>query len=271
MAIREIETADLGEVHTLLCEGFPRRSPAYWSDALDLLSARPPVAGLPRLGVCLKAEGRIEGALLSIAAEPRPGVRLCNLSSWYVRPDHRRMSLMMMRKILRAENVTFLDCSPAPPIVPLIEKFGFVPYTGGMVLLDPRHAFGSGGRVEWIAPGTLDGDDRIARHISAGCGALMAESRDGRRESLLFRTKRVRGVLPLAYFVKGSPEMLQSVAGPLLRTLMARGYAGALFDTGPGQSPRLGTWMPRREVRWVKGTPPETGDLLDTELALFGP
>jgi hypothetical protein len=57
-----------------------------------------------------------------------------------------------------------------------------------------------------------------------------------------------------------------------MRALALRGYPLALIDAPPDLEPRPGTLLKDRSVRYVKGgAPPAVGDLLDTELSLFGP
>ena len=63
MAIRHIEESDFTQVQSLLCEGFPRQTPAYWLHALQILKARPQVADLPRYGFVIDTDGRLDGVL----------------------------------------------------------------------------------------------------------------------------------------------------------------------------------------------------------------
>ena len=63
---------------------------------------------------------RAEGA--AGAAVPR-----CNLSSWYVEPSFRAYAPLLVSQALRHKHVTYLNVSPAPHTLPIIEAQGFRP------------------------------------------------------------------------------------------------------------------------------------------------
>jgi len=77
---------------------------------------------------------------------------------------------------------------------------------------------------------------------------------------------------PAARFIYGAPELLLANRGAVMRRLALRGIPLALIDVPPGAPPAAGRHMPDREVRYAfGGTPPGIGDLLETEIAVFGP
>lgn len=272
MAIRMIEEADLAQVQALLCEGFPRQQPAYWARALDLLKSRPIVADLPRYGYAIDTDGRLDGVLLTIASQ-RGDRAFCNLSSWYVRENQRATSIFLLRRALRHKDVTFTDISPVKTIVEMIGKLGFAAHTGGVVLLSPANLLhGSKMPVESLNrafsdPRGAEETLRLHHHLKAGCAGLVIGG-----EPALYRIKRLKKTLPCARFVSGTPERLIAAAGPLMRHLALRGIPLAMIDLPQGLRPAHGQAYPTRELRYVAGGEPlPAGDLLETELALFGP
>ena len=75
-----------------------------------------------------------------------------------------------------------------------------------------------------------------------------------------------------ARFVFGAPEVLVASAGAVMRALLMRGILLAQIDAPKGMQPANGRLMPSRDLRYVTGgKPPLAGDLLETEIAIFGP
>jgi len=275
MKIHPIDPDDLPAVVQLLCEGFPSRDAGYWQHALALLADRPKIGDLPQFGLALAVEDRIEGVMLMISADIA-GTRYCNLSSWYVRPDFRRFSPFLFQKSLKVKDVTYTDCSPAPHVLPIVEKFGFAAYTGGTLLVDVRAALRGGAPVHVLDSGNLSRVDparqaTIRAHLSWGCQGLLLEGQDDYPVALLYRTARLKRLVPAARFILGNPEVLVANAGPIMRRLMARGIVVALIDAPAGGAFDVGRLMPDYGRRYCKGAhPPPVGDLRETELALFG-
>lgn len=274
MAIRPIIRDDFDAIATLLTEGFPRRSPAYWQAALAALAKRPPVDDLPEFGMLVEIEGEIEGILLTLSFK-RGDQRYCNLSSWYVRPDHRRNSIFLMKRVMRSKDTVYLDLSPAPAVKDTIRKLGFQPYSGGTFFLSPFQLFTPGqGQVTALHPGTeVDFDAQggtVAQHLEQGCCGFLVQDDQGVMPAL-YRIKWLKNYLPAARFVYGDPIRIMRQAGPLMRALAKRRIPFALIDAPENTSPKAGRLMPDREVRFAHGTPPPVGDLLDSEISVFGP
>ena len=272
MAIRMIEEQDLAQVQGLLCEGFPRQTPAYWARALDILKHRPAVTDLPRYGYAIDTDGRLDGVLLTIASK-RGDRAFCNLSSWYVRESQRASSIFLLRRALRHKDVTFTDISPVTSIVEMIGKLGFQAHTGGVVLLSPANLFHRSNLpvagLDRAALDLTDAEDtqRLRHHLESGCQGLRVGG-----EPALYRIKYLKKSLPCARFVSGTPQRLIDSAGPLMRHLTMRGIPFAMIDVPEGLRPSHGRHYPTRELRYAAGgTPLPAGDLLETELALFGP
>lgn len=274
--IRALHSRDIPALIPLLAEGFPSKSPAYWQAALDVLGARPQLEPLPQYGLGLEVEGSLQGVMLMIAGQ-RGAQLYCNLSSWYVREDYRTWSPMLFQRALRAKGVCFTDCSPADHVLPIVTKFGFHPYTGGSVLIDARAALrGGGGQVgplDVAGVATLDPSEQslIRAHLDHGCAGFLITPPDGPAQAALYRTSRLKKLVPAARFVSGAPELLLQNAGGLARALLRRGLPLMLIDLPQGLSPSPGRHMPGYALRYARGTPvPQAGDLLDTEVAVFG-
>lgn len=275
MKFRDITASDLPALSTLLSEGFVSTVPSVWDNALDVLSRRQPVAGMPRYGVVLESDGDLCGVMLMIS-QRRANTTFCNLSSWYVRGTHRGYAPFMFGHTLKAKDVTFLDCSPTPQVLPIVEKFGFEPYSGGSLMLDARAALRKGPAVKRLTPDALASlgqvdHDRIAEHLRYGCQGLLAHDAQGNSVPILYRVARIKRHIPVARFVFGAPETILAHAGAIARHLLARSIPLVLLDWPTQRDAPFGRTLPSYGVRYKRGTDaPALGDLLDTEYALFG-
>lgn len=279
MQIREIEAIDLPAVAALLKEGFPQRAPAYWDRALSVLESRSRVEGYPRYGFLLEVEGKSEGVMLLLSARVRGSVR-SNLSSWYVREAHRKYATFMFQRTIKTRGGVYLNLSPSKVALPIAEAFGFKPYTAGTLLIDARQTLsaGSGSKVGALTANKLAAlpklEDRelVEHHLAFGCDGLLLQDEQGAMVAL-WRPKRLKRLVPAARFIAGDPARLVAAAGPLMRALARRGVPLALIDAPHQFVPPPGVQaMPERERRYFKGAqPPAPGDLLETEIALFGP
>src|SRR6185312_14207844 len=97
MSCRRIGVADLPGLTDLLCEGFPERSRAYWSDGLQRFATHAGRHGDTGLGYLLAAGGAVVGALLLIRSPEGQS----NVSSWYVRPAYRAYANLLVTRAMR--------------------------------------------------------------------------------------------------------------------------------------------------------------------------
>ena len=136
---RQIDKADVGAVASLLARGFPARDRHFWVEALAQLTQHEPPPGLPQYGYLLESGGLIVGAILLIySALPGDGDAIrCNLSSWYVDPAFRAYAPMLVAQALRRKDITYLNVSPAPHTLPIIEAQGFTRYCDGIFVAMP--------------------------------------------------------------------------------------------------------------------------------------
>jgi hypothetical protein len=278
MTIREITDDDLEAVRDLLVEGFSQRSVGYWTKGLANLSSLPPVEGFPRYGYLVEADEAGQGVLLTITSDRGvEGVRT-NLSSWYVRQGYRQFATGLLARALKLENTTFLNPSPSDHVVPILEAFGFEPYTTGMVAFDVRTAMrgrSSRGEVRRLGTSDLanlsDPDREISTdHLRMGCDVLRLEA-DDRAGLLIHRRKWIKHSLPCSQVILTDPDLMTELAGPVMRALVSRGSLLVLCDVDQTPEPSGGRVF-RRGIRYFRGAAaPRVGDLSYSELAVFGP
>jgi hypothetical protein len=186
---RLIDKADIGAVASLLARGFPVHDRGFWLDAFAQLTRHEPPAGLPKYGYLLESGGVVVGAILLICSTVKAGdavIPRCNLSSWYVEPAFRAYAPMLIAHALRHKDATYLNVSPAPHTLPIIEAQGFSRYCDGIFVAVPmlKGLFG-GPKVEF-----LEGDqspkvsfdrrdqEMLRQHAAHGCLSLWCVADD---------------------------------------------------------------------------------------------
>jgi hypothetical protein len=155
---------------------------------------------------------------------------------------------------------------------------GFKPYTRGICLLDARAALRPGRNCRLVCYDPSKNNQLppalaviAARHYRYGCTVLMVENAAGIVDVFVYRIKWIKGLLPCAQMIRGSPELILASAGPLMRYLLARAIPVALLDLADEVRMVGARTYVGRSLRYAKGRPPTVGDMLDTEFALFGP
>jgi hypothetical protein len=130
---RQIAPEELELVARLLEGGFSDRQPRYWQGALVTLSKHNHPKLFPKFGYVLENNGDLVGVLLTIFTEMPGGSLRCNLSSWYVDPRFRPFGSFLSSSPLKYQAV-YLNTSPAPETVAIIEAQGFRQLTSGVFL-----------------------------------------------------------------------------------------------------------------------------------------
>jgi hypothetical protein len=267
----------------LLAEGFPERSRAFWAHGLGRLAhhAGNGSCGVP-LGALWVSDGEPVGVALTPASprtrpdgSPRPVV---NLSSWYVRPQHRWRAPLMLRALLRDPRATYVDLTPSPPVEKMLLASGFRAVgTGTTLAALPVCAVGRarGARVRPLAAGDRLGcavppPAVLQAHRELGCLPLVMEH-EGGPTLFVCRPRAVRGLRAVRLEYVGSHQALQRHLPALARHLLARGFLCATWDTRDGAPPRAGTsqrdwgrWYARGEIE------NDCTDFIGTELCLLG-
>jgi hypothetical protein len=272
---RQIRSADLEAVADLLTRGFPERPRKYWTTALGRLAARGAPEGCPQIGYLLEADGQVVGALLLIFSE-RGGQLRCNLSSWYVVPEHRAHAAVLAAMATKLKHVTYINTSPAPHTWPILEAQGHVRYNAGQFLALPGLARGRGkarrlsrGRGDHLLPEY----DLLRAHAEAGCEALVCDTQGGGVPFVFLRRSIARGALPAMQLIYArSTASFAACAAPLGRFLALRGAPLVICDADETIAGVPGLLFKERGPRFFKGPErPRRNDLAFTEMVVFGP
>ena len=126
-----------------------------------------------------------------------------NLSSWYVLPPFRGYAPMLLSRLLKNPDVTYVNVSPAPHTLPIILAQGFVPLSSGkfFVPINPFARLGNA-KVQLIKPddSEIPGLDQFERdllllaHARYGCISVSCQTPDG-AYPFVFRPRLIkRGV-----------------------------------------------------------------------------
>jgi hypothetical protein len=277
---RQIEEADLAGVVDLLARGFPVRDRAYWQRAFARLRDHRGPPELPQFGYLLQCGGTPVGVVLTIGSVRPPGEKpavLCNLSSWYVEPAFRAYAPLLISAALRHKGVTFVNVSPAPHTVPIVEVQGFTRYSDGQFVAVPALARAPGVEVR-----LQEGDEApkaphdplelelMRAHRAFGCIAIWAVTPE-RAFPFVFLPRRVNVAIPCAELVY-CPSVAAFIrfARPLGRALLRRGRGFVLIDAPAPIAGLPGHYVAGKRPKYCRGAPPRIGDLAYTEIPMFG-
>jgi hypothetical protein len=141
VAVLPITQDDLPEVAAFLARGFGAQEAAgSWLRAL-----RQPWAELPpNHGFMLKDGARIVGAIGAIYSDQivqGRRERFCNINNWYVEPDFRRHSIVLLSKLLAQPRLHFTNLTPRSDLIDmfLALKFRYVDDGRVTYLLNTPH------------------------------------------------------------------------------------------------------------------------------------
>jgi len=268
---RQIAPGDLSALAALLAHGFPRSSHESWTIGFARMSTLPLVEGMPRYGYVLESEAGIVGVLLLISSE-RTGRIMANLSSWYVDPDWRAHSTLLVNMATRHKHVTYLNASPAPHTWRTLEAQGFRPFNFGRSAVFPALSmtalFGGGGKVSANPPGDLLERDLLLAHAQMGCTSLVCE-KDGIVSPFVFKPRRLEkpkvAMMELIY-ARGTEDFVRCGAA-LGRHLLKLGALGVILDGKVTGLPAH--YVAGKEPRYFKGPVPPLNDLAYTEKVIF--
>jgi hypothetical protein len=279
---RQITEADLSSIATLLSRGFPKRKRKFWLAALEQLRSRSSPTELPKYGYVMEADDLIVGVILVISSMRRVNGRVsayCNLSSWYVEPDYRFYAALFRLSAIESSNVTYLNISPGPHILPILEAQGFSCYCNGVFIARPtlRGLF-SGIKVEVLYGSQhpkVDCDlldqELLLEHAAYGCISLWCATSDF-AYPFVFRRRLIKGLIPCAQMIycRDVTEYVQ-FAGPIGRFLAMRGMPFVVIDANSPIPQLVGKFFCDRHPKYFKGPDcPRLGDIAYTEAALWG-
>lgn len=175
----------------------------------------------PNLGFMIDDGGKVGGfigAIYSVRTIRGEEHRLCNINSWAVDPEHRKLSLLMAKKLLDQRGFTFTCFSPSEVVAECLRFFKFETSPTDKVLFTPAHGLSRRlrGRVRVHTPAhgvtefeaLLDhAQKRIFRdHAPYRCGQLLIEAGD--RRSYVVTVRRGRGAKVFADVLHASDPAL---------------------------------------------------------------
>jgi hypothetical protein len=279
---RQIFDSDIGAVAQLLAQGFRRSTSKNWLEIFGRLAEHQTPAGLPRYGYLMESERTPVGAILIVSSAVRTGnmstIR-CNLSSWYVSPGYRSYAHLFISRILKNKELTFVNVSPAPHTLPVIQAQGFSRYSNGQFFaVAAPFTFAGDARAKVVAVGgSLESyvdpfeHDLLQAHARYGCISLWCTTAD-HAYPFVFRSRMVKGIVPCAQLIycRNMDEFVR-FSGPIGRFLARRGKLFIMLDSN-GRIPGLvGVYVNDILPKYCKGpAQPRLGDLAYTESALFG-
>lgn len=273
LGCRPLADTDIDAAVTLLSRGFPERIPAYWRQALARLRARACPPDYPRYGYVLTENDDLVGILLLIVARDGDGAVRAHVSSWYVEPDYRGYSNVLLSRLFRLPGVTVVNISPAPRTAETIKAQGYIRYGADGFIVPaalgwPRRA----ARLRQVFAATPGASDILRDHAAWDCLCYQVDE-GGTRTDYVFARHRIAGNrIPSALMIYASdPAGFRRHAGVLGRALLRAGLPLVLLDC-QGRPPGLVGLLRRgRNLRFARGPhPPAVGDLSYTELAVFG-
>ena len=279
---RQIAESDIPAVAALLARGFHHRNQQFWLRALAQLTRREPPPGLPKYGYLLESGGVVVGALLLICSMVRTdgtAIPRCNLSSWYVEPTFRTYAALLVSQALRHKNVTYLNVSPAPHTLPIIEAQGFARYCDGVFIAVPmlNGLFGHDGAKVIGAEGQPDvafdplEQELLQQQAALGCISLWCTHAQSAYPFVL-RTRLVKSAIPCAQLIycRDIADFVR-FAGPIGRFLALRGRPIVIVDANGSIDGVAGVFFRGTAPKYFRGPlRPRLGDLAYTEYALLG-
>jgi hypothetical protein len=263
---RAIAECDLGAVADLLTRGFPQTPRDYWTRGFARWKMLPAIEDMPRYGFLLDSGFGPVGAILTINSRRGDHV-VSNLCGWYVDPQWRSHSGLLISLATKLRHVTYLNASPAPHTWRTLQSQGFSPYNFGRTAV---FALPGRGAVSEESPDDLPEAQLLNDHRAMGWTSLVVE-KDGIVSPFVFRPGHLeKPQLPVmdVMFCRDASE-LGRCAPALARHFLPKGRLGFLIDGD--METMLSHYVEGREPRYFKGPyRPILGDLAYTEKAIFG-
>ena len=263
---RPIGDSDLDGLAELLTRGFPDSRRSYWTDGFARWRQMPIVEGAPRYGYVLDGGIGPVGVILLISSK-RGDQIIANLSSWYVEPQWRSHSTLMIAAATKLKHVTYLNASPVPHTWRTLQAQGFTPYNFGRSAV---FALPGRGRVSQNIPDDLPEAQLLRDHRKLGWISLTVE-KDGVVSPFVFKPRWLdKPPVPVmdVMFTRGA-EDFRRCAPALAKYFLPRGSLGFLIDGD--RTGHVSHYVEGKEPRYFKGPyRPVLGDLAYTEKVIFG-
>lgn len=233
--LKPIARSDFQHVIRLLLEGFPERSAEFWEAGLVRLEqcGFNQEAQVP-LGFFLMEKSEPVGVALTPASlrymPDGSGRRVINMSSWFVRREHRWRAPMMLRGMVSDPTAIYTDFTPTDDVQKMLPVFGFGAINSG-ILIRPLAALAmqapSAIRVrelsatdEYAGPGISR--RLIEMHRSWRCEPLLLEQ-GAQSWLVVWRRSRIRGIPAAEIVYAESLVALEQGLSALSRYLLLKG------------------------------------------------
>jgi hypothetical protein len=248
---------------------------------MSRLGARAVPTGFPRYGYLLEAENALVGAILLIFSRARAtdGDRVrCSVSSWFVQPSHRGYASLLVSKALGRQDVTYLNVTPAPHTLSIIQAQGYSQFSNGVFAAFPALQLDSiRARVTAVDGNPASGAELdehemelLRDHARYGCISLVGHA-GAAAYPFVFRPRSHKGIACAQLVYCRAVSDFIRTAGPVGRFLALRGRALVVIDANEPIPGLVGKYFPGRMVKYFKGPHrPRLGDLAYTETAMFG-
>jgi hypothetical protein len=263
---RPIVENDLEGLADLLTCGFPRSRRDYWTRGFAHWKNMPVIEDVPRYGYVLDGGFGPVGVILLISSR-RGGQIVSNLSSWYVEPQWRAHSTLLISMATKLKHVTYLNASPAPHTWRTLQAQGFAPYNFGRSAV---FALPGRGAVSDVIADNLPEAQLLRDHRAMGWISLTVE-KDGIVSPFVLKPRHLdKPPMPVmdVMFCR-SPDDFRRCAPALAKHFLPKGHLGFLIDGD--MEAMLSHYVEGKEPRYFKGPyRPVLGDLAYTEKAIFG-
>lgn len=276
-----IEAHQLGTAIDLLVEGFPTQTRGFWEGGIEraMASGAHDDGTLP-IGYFLKDKTEAVGVILTLAGpKPVDQPHLVNLSSVYVKPDHRWKVPLLMRKAVNDASTVYTSLTAIPVMRDIMIAMGFVRLNEGLTAVCVPYAATFGRREFAVSPwegprGDLDAltNKMIADHVAYGCLAYLIEAPQG-PVPVLFKRYAYKGVPTAQIIYSGDNRAVEAAIGNLSRHALKAGRMVIFLEIEAGATRQMmppGYAIPNRRLRFIKnGAQPGKTDFTYSELAFF--
>jgi hypothetical protein len=273
---------DIDAVAALLARGFRKRSRQFWVGAFEQLRKREPPPSLPKYGYLLESDGAPVGALLLICAAMHTNTATdirCNLSSWYVEPQFRAYAALLVSRALQHKDVTYVNVSPAPHTLPIIEAQGFSRYCDGVFIALPLLSGFFRRESAKVLPANQQPEvafdacyqNLLRDHAAFGCTSVWCITSEG-AYPFVFRRRLLNRVIPCQQLVycRDLADFVRFTA-PLGRFFAMRGAFFIMIDANAPIPGLMGNFFRNKMPKYFKGPQhPRLGDIAYTEIPVLG-
>lgn len=241
IAIEEIQLSQFHALVELFHQGFPQVAPAVWETLRDRLTLINRPQDYSHIGYSLVVDGQLVGAILVFFSErdsANERIIIGNVSSWYVAPAYRSLSVLMIKKLSTLKEVILTNYSPIPAVVPLFRACGFSNLSAGLEYVPPLcnpKTFHRNAALQNIRRADLSNRSELEKtlleqHLSLDCEGVLLQYHETQLPILWLISKRK--ALSIARIIYcPNKDVLTTHAEDLNWYLLKKGIVGFTFDT----------------------------------------